>query len=95
MKLKLDGFYLNVLINGLYSQRMRYDDKTNSTIDILFLRLVDESDKLKPNRKAKICFKPVEIAVIRQCLLDWRNEQIQAEKEAAVELIGELLAMVL
>lgn len=95
MKVKLDGFYLNVLINGLYSQRMRYDDKTNSIIDTLLLRLIDESDKLKPNRKVKICFEPAEISVIGQCLMDWRNQQIQAEKEAAVEVIGELLGKVI
>lgn len=95
MKVKLDSFYLNVMINGLYSQRMRYDDETNGIIDTLLLRLVDESDKLKPNRKKKFYFEPVEVSSIRKCLIDWRNQQIQAEKEAAVELIGELLAMVL
>ena len=58
-------------------------------------RLVDESDKRKPNRKAKLCFEPVEQSVIRRCLFDWRNEQVQAEKETAVEVIGELLEKVL
>lgn len=95
MKLKLDSFYLNVLINGLYSQRMWYDDETNGIIDTLLLWMVDESDKLKPNRKAKLCFEPVELSVIRRCLFDWRNQQVQAEKEAAVEVIGELLEKVL
>ena len=92
MKVKLDGFYLNVLINGLYSQHLRYDDETNIIIDILLLRLVDESETVQVNRKKKVCFEPVELSTIRQCLFDWRNQQIQAEKEAAVELIGELLA---
>lgn len=95
MKVKLDGFYLNVLINGLYSQRSRYDDGTNTAIDILLLRLVDESKTLKLNRKKKILFEPDELSVIRQCLFDWRDQEIQAEKETAVEVIGELLAMVL
>ena len=95
MKVKLDDFYLNVLIKGLYLRYTGYDDETNSTIDTLLLRLVDESDKLKSNRKAKICFEPVELSVIRRCLFDWRNEQVQAEKEAAVEVIGELLEKVL
>ena len=95
MKVKLDSFYLNVLINGLYALRSNYDDETNSLIDTLLLRLVDESEMMKANQKKKILFEPVEVPVIRQCLFDWRNQQIQAEKEAAVEVIGELLAMVL
>lgn len=95
MKLKLDSFYLNVLINGLYSQHKAYDDKTNNVINCLLLRLVDESDKLKPNRKVKLCFEPVEISAVRKSLIDWHNEQVQAEKEAAVEVIGELLEKVL
>lgn len=95
MKVKLDDFYLNVLIKGLYLRHTCYDDETNGTIDTLLLRLVDESDKLKPNRKAKLYFEPVEQSVIRRCLFDWRNEQVQAEKETAVEVIGELLEKVL
>lgn len=93
MKVKLDSFYLNVLINCLYAQRSSYDDETNSFIDTLLLRLVDESETMKANRKKKILFEPVELSTIRQCLFDWRNQQIQAEKEAAVELVGELLTM--
>ena len=92
MKVKLDGFYLNVLINGLYSQRSRYDSENNKYIDTLLLRLVDESKTMKTNRKKKLLFEPVEVSIIRQCLCDWRNQQIQVEKEAADELIGELLA---
>lgn len=95
MKVKLDSFYLNVLINGLYTQRSSYDNETNSLIDTLLLRLVDESDKLKPKRKAKLSFEPVEMSAIRRSLFDWRNEQLQAEKEVAVEVISELLEKVL
>ncbi len=93
MNVKLDSFYLNVLINGVYSQRTRYDDDANNRIDTLLLRLVDKSDTMKANRKKKLLFEPIELSTIRQCLLDWRNQQIQAEEEVAVELIGELLAM--
>ena len=92
MKVKLDSFYLDVLINGLYAQRSNYDDATNNLIDTLLLRLVDESETVQVNRKKKVCFEPVELSTIRQCLFDWRNQQRQAEKEAAVELVGELLA---
>lgn len=93
MKVKLDCFYLNVLINGLYTHRSSYDSENNNRIDTLLLRLVAESKTMKTTRKRKLLFEPVEVSIIRQCLCDWRNQQIQAEKEAAVELIGELLAM--
>ena len=95
MKVKLDDYYLNVLIKGLYFQHTSYDDETNGIIDTLLLRLVDESDKLKPNRKKKIYFEPVEVSAIQRSLLDWRNQEIQAEKEVAVEVIGELLEKLL
>ena len=95
MKVKLDGFYLNVLINGLYSQHLRYDDETNIIIDTLLLRLVDESDNIKLNRKIKIYFEPVEVSAIKKSLIDWRNQQLQAEKEVATEVVCELLEKLL
>lgn len=95
MKVKLDSFYLNVLINGLYTQRSSYDNETNSLIDTLLLRLVNENDTMKTSQKKKICFQPVEISVIRKSLFDWRNREVQTENDVAVEVIGELLAMVL
>jgi len=91
MRVKLDCFYLNVLINSLYSQRSSYDGEKNRHIDTLLLRLVDVSETMRTSRK-KLLFEPVEVSIIKQCLCDWRNQQIEAEKEAAVELIEELLA---
>lgn len=91
MKVKLDCFYLNVLINGLYTHRSSYDSENNNRIDTLLLRLVDESETIKTKRKKKFIFQPVELSIIRQCLFDWHNQQIQAGKEAAVEVISELL----
>lgn len=95
MKVKLDGYYLNVMINVLYKQRSSYDEETNSNIDSLLLRLVNESDTMKLSRKKKISFQPAEMSVIRKSLFDWRNREVQAENDVAVEVIGELLAMVL
>ena len=85
----LGNFRTPLRIISLYVIAARYG--TRNTL----LRLVDESDKLKTNRKAKLCFEPVELSVIRRCLFDWRNQQVQAEKETAVEVIGELLKKVL
>ncbi len=86
IKVKLNGYYLNVLINGLFQHRDCYGDIS----DFLF-RLVNENEKMKSNRKKRFVFQPDEIKIIRSCLLDWRNEQIRAEKETAVEVINELI----
>ena len=90
IKVKLDSFYLGVVINGL----SKYKDSTNAEADskAFLLRLVDEYEHLKPGRKKKFVFRPVEISFIRACLLAWRNDEIHAEKEVAVELISETLA---
>lgn len=91
MKVKLDDYYVRVLINGLFSHRNDYDDGTNEIINNLLLNLVDISDKMKPNRRSKVEFSPSESIVIIKCLNDWRNEQLREEKFTAAEVIGELL----
>ena len=91
MTIKLDQYYLSVLLNGLSKQRTEYDRITNNAIDDLLLRLIAELETMKPNRKKKISFQPVEVRLIRKCLVDWRSKELQAEKEVAVEVIGELL----
>ena len=91
MTIKLDQYYLSVLLNGLSKQRAEYDRITNNAIDDLLLRLIAELETMKPNRKKKISFQPVEVRLIRKCLVDWRSKELQAEKEVAVEVIGELL----
>jgi hypothetical protein len=91
MKVKLDDYYLNVLINGLYSQSKSYDEETKYQINTLILRLVNISDTIKLNRKKKITFEPEETSLIIHCLTDWLNNQIRAEKLTAAEVIGELL----
>ena len=91
MKIKLDDYYLNVLINSLYSQSKSYDEETNYRINFLILRLVNISDDMKPNRKKKITFEAEETSLVIHCLTDWLNNQIQAEKQTAAEVIGELL----
>ena len=78
MEVKLDDYEVRVLINGLVKQHRDYDTETNSQIDFLTLRLCDIAEAMKPGRKKKIPFEPIEIRVIRQCLLAWRNSEIQA-----------------
>ena len=67
------------------------DAETNGQIDSLAIRLCDIAEAMKPGRKKKIPFEPVEIRVIRHCLVDWRNREIQAERHGAVDVLNELL----
>ncbi len=90
MKVKLDSFYLGVVINGLHKYRHCCEAETGFT-DFL-LRLVKQYEKLMSGRKKKIAFRPEEIHFIRICLMAWRNDEIRAEKEIDVEVISETLA---
>ena len=91
MKVKLDDYEVRVLINGLVQQHRNYDAETNGQIDSLALRLCDIAEAMKPGRKKKILFEPVEIRVMRQCLMAWRNREIQAKRHGAVDALNELL----
>ena len=93
MKVKLDDYEMRVLINGLIQQHRSYDAETNGQIDALALRLCDIAEAMKPGRKKKISFEPVEIRVIRHCLVDWRNREINQGNDVASEVIGELLCL--
>ena len=91
MKLKLDDYEVRVLINGLIQQHRGYDTETNAQIDNLALRLCDIAEAMKPGRKKKISFEPVETRVTCQCLMEWRNREIQAKRLGAVDALNELL----
>lgn len=93
MKVKLDDYEVRVLINGLIQQHRSYDAETNGQIDALALRLCDIAEAMKPGRKKKISFEPVETRVIRRCLVDWRNREISQGNDVASEVIGELLCL--
>ena len=91
---KLDDYEVRVLINGLIQQHRSYDAETNGRqIDALALRLCDIAEAMKPGRKKKISFEPVETRVIRHCLVDWRNREISQGNDVASEVIGELLCL--
>ena len=89
----LDDFNIRVLINGLYRQGRDYDSETNAEINALLFRLVDISDTIKANRKKRIAFEPEEARLIRHCLMEWRNREIQDERQGAVDGINELLIL--
>ena len=91
MKVKLDDYEVIVLINGLIQQHRGYDTETNAQIDNLALRLCDIAEAMKPGRKKKISFEPVETRVTCQCLMEWRNREIQAKRLGAVDVLNELL----
>ena len=75
----------------MVQQHRSYDTETNSQIDALALRLCDIAEAMKPERKKKIPFEPVEIRVICQRLMAWRNREIQAKRLGAVDALNELL----
>ena len=91
MKVKLDDYEVRVLINGLVQQHRSYDAETNVQMDALALRLCDIAEAMKPGRKKKIHFEPVETRVTCQCLMEWRNREIQAKRLSAVDALNELL----
>ena len=91
MKVKLDDYEVRVLINGLVKQHRDYDAETNSQIEALALCLCDIAEAMNPGRKKKISFEPVEIKIIRQCLVEWRNREIQVKRHGAVDALNELL----
>ena len=76
MKVKLDDFYLGVLINGLYKHKDSNSDNTGIDFSVILLRLVDVHEHLKSGHKKKIAFLPEEISLIRTCLMAWRNEEL-------------------
>ena len=91
MKIKLDDYEIDILINGLFQQRSDYDAQTNREIEDLLLQIVQKSKHRTLRRRQKICFAPQEVRLIRMCLVEWRNHQIQAEKHGAAEVIAELI----
>lgn len=91
MKVKLDDYEVRVLINSLIQQHRGYDTETNAQIDNLALRLCDIAEAMKPGRKKTIPFEPVETRVTCQCLMEWRNREIQAKRLGAVDAPNELL----
>ena len=93
MKIKLDDYEVRVLINGLMQQHRSYDAETNGQIDALALRLCDIAEAMKPGRKKKISFEPVETRVIRHGLVDWRNRDISQGNDVSSEVIGVMLCL--
>lgn len=93
MKVKLDDYEIDLLINGLFQQRCDYDAQTNSAIDDLLLQIVQKVKCKKLRRRRKFRFESQETRLIRMCLIRWRNQQLQAEKHGAVEAISELIIL--
>lgn len=93
MKVKLDDYEIDILINGLFQQRCDYDAQTNSDIDDLLLQIVQKVKHKKLRRRQKFRFEPQETRVIRMCLVEWRNQKLQDQKQGAAEAISELIIL--
>ena len=93
MKVKLDDYEIDLLINGLFQQRGEYDAQTNRSIEDLLLQIVQKVKCKHLRRKQKFRFEPQETRLIRMCLIQWRNQKLQAEKHGAAEAIAELIIL--
>ncbi len=93
MKVKLDDYEIDILINGLLQQRCDYDAQINSAVDDLLFQLVQKVKHKKLRRRQKFCFQPQETRLIRMCLIQWRNQQLQAQKQGAAEAISDLIIL--
>jgi len=93
MKVKLDNYEIDILINGLFQQRCDYDAQTNGDIDDLLLQIVQKVKHKKLRRRQKFRFEAQESRLIRMCLIQWRNQQILAEKHGAADAIAELIIL--
>ena len=78
-KIKLDDFNLRLLVTGLYKtlDEVPAEDR-NAACDVI-LRLIDIDEALRPGRKKKVPFEPVDRSYIRRSLLLWRNMVIDEE----------------
>ena len=93
MKVKLDDYEIDILINGLFQQRCDYDAQTNRAIEDLLLQVVQKVKHKKRRRRHKLRFEPQETRLIRMCLVEWKYQQIQAQKHGAAEAIAELIIL--
>ena len=93
MKVKLDNYEIDILINGLFQQRGEYDAQTNKSIEDLLLQVVQKAKCRHLRRRQKFRFEPQETKLIRMCLIQWRNQQLQAQKQGAAEAISELIIL--
>ena len=93
MKVKLDNYEIDILINGLFQQRCDYDAQTNSDIDDLLLQIVQKVKHKKLRCRQKFRFEPQETKLISMCLIQWRNQKLQAEKHGAAEAISDLIIL--
>ena len=93
MKIKLDDYEIDILINGLFQQRSDYDAQTNGEIEDILLQIVQKSKHITLRRKRKFCFTSLEVRLIRMCLIRWRNQQMLLGKKDAAEIISELIIL--
>ena len=93
MKVKLDSYEIDILINGLFQQRGEYDAQTNKSIEDLLLQIVQKVKCKHLRRKQKFRFEPQETRLIRLRLIRWRNQQLQNQKQGAAEAVSELIIL--
>ena len=77
-KIKLDGYDIRIVINGLARYRETVPSEDLDVIDPMLLRLIKVSKTLKkPGKRTKLFFSPEEKRLTRFYLNELRNQFIQ------------------
>ena len=93
-KIKLDGYDIRIVINGLAQFRQTAPDEDLDVIDPMLLRLIEVSKALKkPSKRTNLLFSPEEKRLTRFYLNEWRNELIQENNLGGVDGVSEVLLM--
>ena len=97
MKIKLDKYNLGVVIEAIYKYRHSTEATSNEidTILNLIVRLGNEYENIKTTAKKKYEFKLEEIRAITKSLIEWRNAEIRAGNDIAIDFVTETLILFL
>lgn len=90
--IKLDGYDIRSVINGLAQFRQTAPDEDLDVIDPMLLRLIEVSKELKmPSKRTKLFFSLEEKHLISFCLNDWRNELVHENNLGGVDDVSEIM----
>ena len=91
-KIKLDGYDIRIVINGLAQFRQTAPDEDLDVIDPMLLRLIEVSKALKkPSKRTKLSFSPEEKRLTRLYLNEWRNELIHENNLGGIDGVSEII----
>ena len=91
-KIKLDGYDIRIVINGLAQFRQTAPDEDLDVIDPVLLRLIEVSKALKkPSKRTNLFFSPEEKRLTRFYLNEWRNQLIRDNNLGGVDGVTDVM----